>query len=294
MANKLDLHMHSSISLDGQYSPEELMGLCLGRELETVALTDHNSIRGIPLARQAAAELGIQFISGIELDCQFQGVNLHLLGYGINLTEALAAVEEEVLAKERAVSGRRIELLQGLGISIDQAAVQDLSHEGIVTGEMIAEVALAKGNDNNHLLSPYRPGGSRSDNPYVNFYWDFCAQGKPAFLPVEYISLEVGIKLLKDAGGLSVLAHPGINIGRDLSILRGICASGIQGIEVYSSYHDGETVEFYRTQAEKLGLLKTLGSDFHGKTKPAVKLAGLSCPEEVEVLSTLRRALGLL
>lgn len=292
MPNLLDLHMHSNVSLDGQYSPEELMSLCRKAGVATVALTDHNSIRGIPLARQAALELGLRFIPGIELDCLFRGINLHLLGYGIELTPALAAVEEKNLEKERAVSDRRIELIRGLGIHLEGEALQALSREGIATGEMIAEVALAGGNVGNPLLTPYRPGEKRGDNPYVNFYWDFCSQGKPAYLPVEYMSLAEAIGLVRKAGGLPVLAHPGINIGRDISILEGICGEGIEGIEVYSSYHDGETVGFYRAQAEKRGLLKTLGSDFHGKTKPAVRLAGLLCPEEAEILAAISQALG--
>lgn len=99
--------------------------------------------------------------------------------------------------------------------------------------------------------------------------------------------------MVRDAGGLPILAHPGISISRDLGILEGICAEGIAGVEVYSSYHDKETVGFYRAQAEKRGLLKTLGSDFHGKTKPAIRLAGLLCPKEADILSAFLQALGL-
>lgn len=76
-----------------------------------------------------------------------------------------------------------------MGIYIDRESLQALTREGIATGEMIAEVALALGNAGDPLLSPYRLEGGRSDNPYVNFYWDFCGQGKPAYLPVEYMSL---------------------------------------------------------------------------------------------------------
>lgn len=293
MAKELDLHMHSSISIDGEYSPAELMQLCRARGLKTVALTDHNTMEGIAEAREAAEALGLELIPGIELDCQFQGVNVHLLGYGIQPSQGLAAYGQDLIEQEQAASSVRIRLVQELGISLDVDQVRALSRQGIVTGEVIAEVALGdKRNLHNPLLAPYREGGARSDNPYVNFYWDTCAQGKPAYVPVEFISLAEAVRLVKEAGGFPVLAHPGINIGVNGDLLRGIVGCGVEGIEVYSSYHDAATVAYYKAQAEAYNLLKTLGSDFHGKTKPAVQLGGIDCPEEAAISAGIRRALG--
>lgn len=80
----LDLHMHSNISNDGEFSPKKLMELCLENSIKVAALADHNSVRGIKDASLQADELGIQLIPAIELDCTFRDVDLHLLGYGIN------------------------------------------------------------------------------------------------------------------------------------------------------------------------------------------------------------------
>jgi 3',5'-nucleoside bisphosphate phosphatase len=282
MSNKLDLHMHSNISNDGEYTPSKLMELCYAAGLKIVALADHNSVRGIQEAKESAEKLGMEFITGIELDCQFQGTNLHLLGYRIdeNLSDFYEN-QKDILAKEQAASSKRLKLVKNLGIYFEEDKVLDLAIEGVVTGEMIAEVALEdKRNENNALLEPYRKDGNRSDNPYVNFYWDFCAQGKPAYVEVKFISLENAIRLVKKAGGIAVLAHPGANIKEDKEKLEGIVACGIDGIEVYSSYHSESTIEFYKNQAKRFNLIKTLGSDFHGKTKPAIKLGNMDCGKE--------------
>jgi predicted metal-dependent phosphoesterase TrpH len=285
MANKLDLHMHSNKSNDGEFSPSKLMLLCKQNGLKTVALTDHNSVKGVAAAKESAKELGLEFISGIELDCQYEGCNLHLLGYGIDPTlEEIENNEQDVLKKEQEASVNLVKLVGDLGIHFEIEKVLELSVEGVVTGEMIAEVALEdERNQNNKLLECYRKGGMRSDNPYVNFYWDFCSQGKAAYVPVQFISLYEAVKLIKKAGGIAVLAHPGINIDKDQKKLDGIVACGIDGIEVYCSYHNDKLVAFYNDQAERYHLLKTMGSDFHGRTKPAIKLGNMQCELETEI-----------
>lgn len=293
MVNQLDLHMHSNISNDGEYTPSQLMQLCKQHGLKTVALADHNSVRGIGDAQKSADELGIEFIRAIELDCQFEGVNLHLLGYGIDPTvPEFEKNEMDILKKEQEASSKLIHLVQDLGIHLEIEEVLDLAIEGVVTGEMIAEVALEdKRNQNNPLLEPYRKNGKRSDNPYVNFYWDFCSQGKPAYVPIQFLGLNEAIQLIRKARGIAVLAHPGINIGQDQKILESIVSCGIDGMEVYSSYHDENMVAFYNKQAEQFHLLKTIGSDFHGKTKPAIRLGSMSCHEEIDIYQQFKKKL---
>ena len=156
---------------------------------------------------------------------------------------------------------------------------------------MIAETALlVDSQENNPLLDPYRDGGVRSDNPFVNFYWDFCSQGKPAYTPMDFISLGRAIEIITSNGGCPVLAHPGVNVKEDAAFLAAIIAEGILGIEVYSSYHNPEQVGFYRDAAIKNNLLMTCGSDFHGKTKKSIKIGGTDCEgKEAEIISGLMR-----
>jgi len=280
----LDLHMHSSISNDGEFSPKRLMELCSQNQLKVVALADHNSVRGIKEAKTYADKFEIELISAIELDCTFRGVDLHVLGYGIDPTYGeFEEIEQSVEEQERTASKKRIDLVESIGINFEYDEVMNLSKNGVVTGEMIAEAALKDDrNKNNLLMKPYYPGGKRSDNPYVNFYWDICSMGKGAYVQMEFISLFKAVKLIYDSGGIPVLAHPGNNIKEDKELLNDIVSAGVIGMEVYSSYHSKAQMEFYADIADKNGLIKTLGSDFHGKTKPSIKLGSVNCQDSEE------------
>ena len=139
----LDLHMHSSYSNDGEFSPRELMELCFNGGIKVAAVADHNSVRGVKEANLYADKLGIKLIPAVELDCSFHGVDLHVLGYGIDVTyPAFDKVEHEVEEKERATSLKRIMLVRKMGIFFHDSDVMKLSKNGVVTGEMIAKTAL--------------------------------------------------------------------------------------------------------------------------------------------------------
>lgn len=178
---------------------------------------------------------------------------------------------------------KRIELVKKLGIVFDTNEAIKLSKDGYISGEMIAEVALKRKENRDHpLMTPYYEGGGRCDNPYVNFYWDICSQGKAAYVPVEYITLEKAIETIKAAGRVSVLAHPRNNVREDKEFLERIIKVGIDGIEVYSSYHTLNQMAFYKEQVEKYSLLQTVGSDFHGKTKQAIDINSVQCNDQEE------------
>src|SRR5471030_700250 len=116
----LDLHMHSDISNDGEFSPKELMELCDQSSIKVVALADHNSVRGVKEAKLYADKFGIQLIPAIELDCTFRGVDLHVLGYGINpMYEEFKKIEQSVEKQEQGTSKKRIEIVKKKGIELD-------------------------------------------------------------------------------------------------------------------------------------------------------------------------------
>jgi predicted metal-dependent phosphoesterase TrpH len=287
--------MHTSVSNDAEYTPEELMLLCYEKGLETVAITDHNSTRAYPRAQKIAQELGLNLIPAVELDCHIHGTNLHIIGYNIDpLHPVFSRYEKYVLRQSQKASMTRLKAIRSLGIVVDEEKIQALAIDGIITGEMIAEVALQDNNDQHHLLLPYREGGIRSDNPEVNFYWDLCAQGKPAYVPIHYWALTQAIMAIHEAGGFAILAHPGINIGKNEELFREIVGSGICGVEAYSSYHDPDTIHFYSEQAKKLNILLTIGSDFHGKTKPAVHLGAFRILEEQKIYAAFMRHVSII
>ena len=296
MMAKIDLHVHSHCSSDGDYSPEELVTRGLQAGLTHLAIADHNTVRGISAAQGAAEGTSLTVIPGVELDCIFDGVNLHLLGYGMDHTATVFAhIEKDLHQQEQANSDRLTALVRQLGIEFDDRVIEELAFDGVVTGEMIAEAALmydAEGK--NPLLDPYRDDGERSDNPFVNFYWDYCAQGKPAYVPMRFMDLGEAVAVIRSNHGVPVLAHPGVNIKEDPVLLQAIIAVGIAGLEVYSSYHTCEQAGFYRQAALDNDLLLTCGSDFHGKTKQSIHIGGVDCEgQEGEIVNALTRAIAL-
>ncbi len=150
---------------------------------------------------------------------------------------------------------------------------------------MIGEAAMKFDKDHkNPLLKSYYENGSRSDNPFVNFYWDFCAQGKPAYVKINYISLNEAISIIEEAGGIPVLAHPGNNIKEDVDLFKTIINQGIKGVEVYCSYHNEEQTSFYKKLTLENNLLMTSGSDFHGRTKPSISVGSIDCEGNEEII----------
>lgn len=274
--------MHTTISNDGTYSPETIIQMCHEAGLEIVALADHNSTKAFRIAKPIADAYGMKLIPAVELDCHIDGINLHVLGYGINPNHpTFDAYEEEILTQERNSSQFVVNKIRELGIHLEDKALNRVQIHGVITGEMIAEVALEDSkNDNNELLVPYREGGSRSQNPLVNFYWDYCAQGKVAYYPIQFRTIDEIIQMINDAGGFAILAHPGNNIKTNVDVFKKIIDKGVIGVEVYSSYHSPEVIEHYHALALEHDLIMTLGSDFHGKTKPSIHLGKFSIPDE--------------
>lgn len=288
---QMDLHMHSCMSDDGEYSPKQLMQMCKEAGLQVVAIADHNTVEAIPEAKDEAMMLGLDYIPAIELDCTIDGVELHVLGYGINyLDPAFMDLTLSLRKQEQDSAQKRIDLVKRLGLYIDEEKAFALSHHGCITGEIIAEVALQ--DERNHsFLKEYLRGGSRSDNPYVNFYWDYCSQGKPAYVKIDFMTLQEAIALIQNAGGIAILAHPGNNTKENTTLLDAIFTYDVKGMEVYSSYHSKEQIQFYEDYAKKHSLAITCGSDFHGKTKPAIHLGGHGCADTTELYYALNSLL---
>lgn len=287
----IDLHMHSYYSDDGEFEPKQLIDLCLEKNIKYFSIADHNSVRGIKEAKEYCVGKNINIIPAIELDCTFNEINLHVLGYGIDYDKTVFYdIEDNIIKQEQFASKKRMKLVKELGIDFSDEVINSLSRNGVVNGEMIAEAAMEfDKNHENPLLMPYYENGSRSDNPYVNFYWDYCAQGKAAYAEVSFISLQEAINIIEESGGIPILAHPGNNIKESINLLEQIISCGIKGIEVYSSYHSKEQVEFYKKFSLKHKLLLTCGSDFHGKTKPSIVIGGTDCEGiEDKIISQLK------
>ncbi len=278
----IDLHVHTKYSDDGEFTPKEIVEKCLASGIKLLAIADHNSVKGIKEGSEFAKENGIGYVNASELDCMIGSIRLHVLGYRLKTNfEVFDAYEEDILSQELEISKKRIEAVRSVGIVVDEKKVYALSPNGVINGEMIAEAALAD-RQNDEKLKEYLPGGGRSDNPYVNFYWDYFGKGEFASLKPKFMDLKSAVKMITDAGGIPVLAHPGQNISEDRKVLEEIIECGVKGIEVFSSYHTKEQVAFYDSFAKEKALLETIGSDFHGKTKPSIYLGQSMADEEIQ------------
>ncbi|MCD8139879.1 MAG: PHP domain-containing protein [Planctomycetaceae bacterium] len=293
----VDLHFHSHYSDDGELSPASLMVAAAMAQIHYAALADHNSVAGVDEAIAAGDRLGIAVIPAVEVDSLYEGSGLHVLGYAVDHHDPCwEKLENDVMEQMLSGSVARMDKVAALGIVVDRDKVEAKSRDGVIIPELIVEVALADPkNDGNPILKPYRKGGARSDNPQVNFYWDYCSHGKPAHVPTQYMTTAEAVGMIRATGGVPVLAHPGPTLKKGADSLPDLVEQGIAGVEAFSSYHSPEQCAAWHKAAVANGLFVTCGSDFHGKTKPAIRMGGhgASRDDEVAAIQALGAAAGL-
>ncbi len=285
--SKIDLHTHSLYSGDGEYSIASLFQKASKADVSLFSITDHNSILSAKEAIFIAQHYPqLQYVSGIEIDCVIEGIPLHILGYNIQYEHPFFETLENFYNQQEAQNSlQMISKIVSLGIKVDIHKCEQLAKNGIINAEMIAEVALADVHNSQHpLCTPYLENGARSDNPYVNFYWDLCSFNKPAYIPMEYYSSQKIIDFIHQEGGIAILAHPALNIDQKPDILFSLLKQGLDGIEAYSSYHTPSQQTYYVQWSTDHQLLITVGSDFHGKIKPTINIGSVQPTENSKVI----------
>ena len=108
--------------------------------------------------------------------------------------------------------------------------------------------------------------------PYINFYLDYFAQGKPAFVPIQYMSFRHAVEMIKDNGGIPIVAHPGLNLKGREQIAEKLLDNGAKGLEVFNNYHQSNQISYFASLVQRQKAIMTCGSDFHGKTKPLINI----------------------
>lgn len=254
---KADLHLHTTAS-DGVLTPEELVAKAAGEGFTHIAITDHDCMDGILPAREAAKDLGIQVIAGVELSCGAQK-EIHVLGYGIDpKNAALAAFCRERVAQREARCEAMVRRLCELGKPVEMDRVRKLAR-GVMGRPHVARALLEAG----HVSS-------------VSDAFDrFLKLGKPAYVPKEDVKVSEAVRLIHDAGGAAILAHPmELKMGEGMlqSLIGEWHAQGLDGIEVYHPSAANNHASFLHAFARREGLLITGGSDFHGE---AVRKTGI-------------------
>ncbi len=251
----IDLHTHSSAS-DGELSPSDLIGHGVKNGLKALALTDHDTVAGIAEARARAAELGLDFVAGVEIEIDFDPGEFHLLGLGLDERnpELLRALAE--LADARASRNEQIvELFHREGISIDLEEIGFLAGTQSIGRPHIAEALVRKG-----LVR----GRQEAFDKYLG-------KGRPFYLPKDCLALEVALRLIRVAGGLAVVAHPySLFIGKPklAALMDEWKTMGVAGIEAYHPAAKLGQCRILERMARQRGFLVTAGSDFHDLKKP--------------------------
>ncbi len=273
MLARADLHMHSNYSLDGELSIKDLLAKCQEHKLSTISLTDHNSVKGVGEAIEMANSAGMSIIPGIEIDCIYKEIDLHILGYNIKWNSAdFSTLEDEVHRRLLEAFPEMLRLLKKSGITVDADEVIALAKGRPACAEQIAETLITNPvYHSNPLLKPYLPGGSRSDMPYINFYHDYFSQGSTAYVKIDYMSYGEAIDLIKSQDGIPIVAHPGVNLRNQEAMIHELLDHGAQGLEAFNNYHDYDQINYFAGIADHRHLLLTCGSDFHGKNKPLIQ-----------------------
>ena len=244
-----DLHLHTCFS-DGTFTPEELTAAAKQHGLKAIALTDHDTMEGCPRMTVACQAAGIEFIPATELTAESNGHEIHFLGYFLDPANQTLVTE---LAKFQEVRQQRI---HEMSAKLNQAGIP-----------LKAESVFALAN----CRSPGRPHVARAlvqegfcatlDEAFERF----LRKGKPAWVPKFKISALEAISLIHQAGGLAVMAHPGLN--RSDEMIPGLVAAGMDGLECFHTKHSTNLTEHYVQIAEQHHLLVTGGSDCHGMSK---------------------------
>jgi predicted metal-dependent phosphoesterase TrpH len=277
MSGRVDFHVHSNRSSDGDHSPAELVGFARDHGMKAISIADHDTVAAYPEAVALGRGAGVEVIPGIELTTLFGGREFHLLLPLVDWTSpALARIIEGQTACRRTETRERVERVRALGFDLTLEEVEAGSNGAPPLGVKIAQVLLDKPENERHpaLETFYRPE-NRPYAPYM-FYAAYFAEGKPAYVPKKFIALTEVLAAASATGGAPVLSHPGAYFQRTTAEdLRELKAHGLLGLEVYTFYHTAEQIAFYRDLARELDLVGTAGSDFHGRIKPHVQFGAL-------------------
>jgi predicted metal-dependent phosphoesterase TrpH len=264
-ASTVDLHLHSTAS-DGSLAPADVVALAERNGVRVMALTDHDSVSGLPAALERARAADIRIVPGIELSVSEQTMDVHLLAYGFDpldtrLVEAIARYRVSRHERARKILTR----LKGLGIRIPIEEVEEIAGGGAIGRPHVAEALMQNG----HVET------------FHEAFQRYLGHHAPAYVGKQTVSLEEAVEVVRDAGGVTVLAHPG-TLNRDAWI-PGFARRGLDGIEVWHSKHGPAEINRYREIARAHGLLMTGGSDFHGERTPDVSIGSVAVPEQVIV-----------
>lgn len=256
---RIDLHTHSTAS-DGSCTPTEVMEAAVNAGLAAVALTDHDTMQGVPEAMEAAEKLDIECIPGIELSAVYGDREVHIVGLFLDPRNSVLAKRLDSFRQIRKQRNlRMIEKMQAAGVDITMEKVRDLEGDAVITRANLARYLVHVG----YAVS------------IKEVFDKYLSPGLPFYVPKTGVTPEDAVRAIRDGGGTAILAHPLLydftpaQLDTCIELLKNY---GLQGIETYYSTYSPADERNMKRLADRHGLLWSGGSDFHGSVKPHIQI----------------------
>jgi predicted metal-dependent phosphoesterase TrpH len=261
---RIDLHTHSTHS-DGTLGPDELVRLAAERDLDVVALTDHDTTDGLPEALATGLEVGVEVVPGVEFSSEYLGTSVHILCYWMRVEDPALQLELGRLRQDRYRRGElMVEKLRALGVPIAFERVREIAGDATIVRPHVAQAMVEAG-----IVETEKEAFER-----------YIGDGGAAHVAKHALDPIDAVALIEGAGGVCVLAHPGMwgdqsSVPNEL--IERMAAAGMRGVEVDHPDHTPDDRVRYRALADRLGLIATGGSDCHGSRYDPVRLGNSLC-----------------
>lgn len=259
----IELHCHSTAS-DGDCTPSELVERALALGITTLAITDHDCVDGVEEALTAARDLSLRVITGVELSCHFEEKEVHLLGYLFEHRDPdFLELLERMKGERRERMGKILAKLKALGVELSEEDVQ-----AVTSGEAVGRPHVAR--------ALYEAGHVES---VAQAFDQYLGNHGPAYVGRSLLSLEQGIEAIRRAGGVSVLAHPGVY--RDWPRVERVLQLPLTGVEAWHPSHKKSERKKVKKLGGRYGKILTGGSDFHGPRGDYHEMGSAAVTEKV-------------
>jgi predicted metal-dependent phosphoesterase TrpH len=263
MAFHIDLHLHTHCS-DGEFSPGEVIQRAVDLGLKAIAIADHDTLAGVLPALGAAHRVSLDCIPGVEISCELAEGEAHLLGYCVCTDDetALSSKLAQFRASRVERAHRMVERLARLGMPLEWSEVAALANGESVGRPHVAQAMVRRG----HVST------------VAEAFDRYLRRDGPAYVPRFKVAPEEAIRLIHEARGVAVLAHPaGI-----LDVVGWLANEGLDGLEAYYPLYSPEVSDQLAAVARRYDMIVTGGSDYHGPTvSPGAEIGSVDVPEEV-------------
>ena len=264
----IDLHMHSLYS-DGTFSVPELVKRSKEKGIKILSLTDHDTVEGLSETAEECIENNIKFINGIEISTEYNGKEVHILGYFIDEKDkSLIEFSDEMKQARISRNEKAIKILNNHGIKITKEDTFREAEGSIISRTHLARALITKG---------YVKDVKEAFDKYLG-------SNGLAYVPKSNLNPLDGINVIKKSGGLAFLAHPkliGLEEEDFIRLVKDMKDNGLDGIETYYSLFSKDDMKYFEKTAEDFSLIRSAGSDFHGENRKGVDIGDNYAPKEL-------------